>query len=99
MLVAKEMALSMAYVAAAALSESDTTERRRMLAAAKLEAARAGRFVAQNAVQLHGGIGMTDELEVGNYFKLMTMIDHRLGDSAEHMAVPHELSKQDKSRH
>lgn len=87
MLVAKEMAWSMAHVAAAALSESDTDQRRRMLASAKLEAARAGRFVAQSAVQLHGGMGMTDELEVGDYFKRLTMIDQLLGDSAEQLAV------------
>lgn len=92
MLVAKEMALSMAYVAAAALSEPDAAQRRRMLAAAKLEAARAGRFVAQSAVQLHGGMGMTDELEVGDYFKRLTMIDPLLGDSAEQLATLEELA-------
>jgi len=92
MLVAKEMALSMAYVAAAALTEPDARQRRRMLAGAKLEAARAGRFVAQSAVQLHGGMGMTDELEVGDYFKRLTMIDLLLGDSAEQLAVLEELA-------
>jgi len=92
MLVAKEMALSMAYVAAAALSEPDARQRRRMLAAAKLEAARAGRFVAQSAVQLHGGMGMTDELEVGDYFKRLTMIDPLLGDTAEQYALLEELA-------
>ncbi|MBO9356367.1 acyl-CoA dehydrogenase [Bordetella petrii] len=92
MLVAKEMALSMAYVAAAALSEPDAAQRRRMLAAAKLEAARAGRYVAQSAVQLHGGMGMTDELEVGDYFKRLTAIDLLLGDSAEQLAVLEELA-------
>lgn len=92
MLVAKEMALSMAYVAVAALSEPDARQRRRMLASAKLEAARAGRFVAQGAVQLHGGMGMTDELEVGDYFKRLTMIDQLLGDSAEQLALLEELA-------
>lgn len=91
MLVAKEMALSMAYVAAAALSEPDVTQRRRMLASAKLEAARAGRYVAQSAVQLHGGMGMTDELEVGDYFKRLTMLDQLFGDSAEQLAVLQSL--------
>ena len=92
MLVAKEMALSMAYVAVAALSETDVAQRRRMLASAKLEAARAGRLVAQSAVQLHGGMGMTDELEVGDYFKRLTMIDQLLGDSAEQLAVLESLA-------
>lgn len=91
MLVAKEMALSMAYVAAAALSEPDVAQRRRMLASAKLEAARAGRYVAQSAVQLHGGMGMTDELEVGDYFKRLTMLDQLFGDSAEQLAVLQSL--------
>ena len=66
MYVAKELALSMAYVAAAALTEDDPLRRRRMLASAA-GTARAGRQLAQAAVQLHGGMGMTDELEVGDY--------------------------------
>ncbi len=92
MLVAKELALSMAYVAAAALSEPDAAQRRRMLASAKLEVARTGRLVAQLAVQLHGGMGMTDELEVGDYFKRLTVADLLLGDSAEQLAVLEELA-------
>lgn len=92
MLVAKELALSMAYVAAAALAEPDVNQRRRMLASAKLEAARTGRFVAQCAVQLHGGMGMTDELEVGDYFKRLTSIDLLLGDTAEQLALLQELA-------
>ena len=87
MLVARELALSMAYVAVAALGEPDPVQRRRMLASAKLEAARTGRLVAQLAVQLHGGMGMTDELEVGDYFKRLTMVDLLLGDTAEQLAV------------
>lgn len=92
MLVAKELALSMAYVAVAALTEPDAAQRRRMLASAKLEAACAGRQVAQMAVQLHGGMGMTDELEVGDYFKRLTVVDLLLGDSAEQFAVLEELA-------
>ena len=52
-----------AYVAAQALDESDPAQRRRMLSAAKVTVAKAGRIVGQQAVQLHGGMGMTDELE------------------------------------
>lgn len=92
MLVAKELALSMAYVAVAALSEPNAAQRRRMLASAKLEVARTGRQVAQMAVQLHGGMGMTDELEVGDYFKRLTLVDLLLGDSAEQLAVLEELA-------
>ncbi len=92
MLVAKELALSMAYVAVAALTESDAAQRRRMIASAKLEAARAGRLVAQLAVQLHGGMGMTDELAVGDYFKRLTVVDQLMGDTAEQLAVLEELA-------
>jgi hypothetical protein len=86
MLVQKELALSMAYVAAQALGESDPAQRRRMLSAAKVTVAKAGRFVGQQAVQLHGGMGMTDELEVGDYLKRLTMFDPLLGDSDFHVA-------------
>jgi alkylation response protein AidB-like acyl-CoA dehydrogenase len=86
MLVQKELALSMAYVAAQALDESDPAQRRRMLSAAKVTVAKAGRFVGQQAVQLHGGMGMTDELEVGDYLKRLTMFDPLLGDSDYHVA-------------
>ncbi|MNX44747.1 Acryloyl-CoA reductase (NADH) [compost metagenome] len=92
MLVAKELALSMAYVAVAALTEPDAAQRRRMIASAKLEAARAGRLVGQLAVQLHGGMGMTDELEVGDYFKRLTVVDQLLGDTAEQLAILEELA-------
>jgi alkylation response protein AidB-like acyl-CoA dehydrogenase len=81
MLVQKELALSMAYVAAQALDEPDAAARQRMLAAAKISVARAGRFVGQQAIQLHGGMGMTDELSAGDYFKRLTLIDPLLGDT------------------
>ncbi|MDW5444149.1 acyl-CoA dehydrogenase [Polaromonas sp. SM01] len=85
MLVQKELALSMAYVAAQALDESDPAARRRMLAGAKITAARAGRLIGQQAVQLHGGMGMTDDLPVGDYFKHLTLCDPLLGDSDHHI--------------
>ena len=85
MLVQKELALSMAYVAVQALDETDPARRRRMLSAAKVTLARAGRYVGQQAVQLHGGMGMTDELSVGDYFKRLTMLDQLLGDSDYHL--------------
>lgn len=92
MVVAKEMAMSMAYVAVAALAEPDATTRRRMIAAAKIEAAQSGRFVSQKAVQLHGGMGMTDELEVGDFFKRLTIVDLLFGDTAEQLAIMEETA-------
>ena len=85
MLVQKEIALSMAYVTVQALDDTDAASRRRKLAGAKVQMARAARFVGQQAVQLHGGMGMTDELEVGDYFKHLTMCDVLLGDTDYHM--------------
>ncbi|CAG2160467.1 acyl-CoA dehydrogenase family protein [Cupriavidus numazuensis] len=85
MLVHKEIALSMAFVAAQALDDADPASRRRKLAGAKVLTAKAARFVGQQAVQLHGGMGMTDELEVGDYFKYLAMTDVLLGDTDYHM--------------
>lgn len=85
MVIQKELALSMAYVAAQGLDATDAAERRRKVSAAKVVTAKAGRFVGQQAVQLHGGMGMTDELEVGDYFKALTMVDVLLGDTDLHL--------------
>ena len=77
----------MAYsvIAAQALDEPDAAARRRMLSGAKVLVARAARFVGQQAVQLHGGMGITDELNVGDYFKQLTMVDVLLGDTDYHL--------------
>ncbi|BCN37677.1 acyl-CoA dehydrogenase [Alicycliphilus denitrificans] len=85
MLLQQELALSMAYVAAQGLDASDVAERRRKVSAAKVVTAKAARFVGQQAVQLHGGMGMTDEVEVGDYFKALTMVDVLLGDTDLHL--------------
>ncbi|MBV8805967.1 MAG: hypothetical protein JO042_12995, partial [Sinobacteraceae bacterium] len=58
--------------------------RRRAISAAKATIGRSGRSVGQNAVQLHGGMGMTDELAVGHYFKRLTCIDMTWGNSEHH---------------
>ncbi|WP_425229997.1 acyl-CoA dehydrogenase family protein [Sphingomonas sp.] len=60
-------------------------ERGRLASAAKATAAEAGRFVGQQAVQLHGGMGTTDELPVGRYFKRLTVIEGELGGHADHV--------------
>ncbi len=81
MLVALEQARSMALFAAVTAANGDAVERRRALAAAKVQIGRSGRPVGQEAIQLHGGIGMTMEHKVGHYFKLMTKIDKMLSDA------------------
>ncbi len=85
MLAHKEMALSMTYVAATALSDKDAARRSHLASMAKVEVAEAARFVGENAVQLHGGMGVTDELEVGDYFKRLTYTDLLLGDTYYHL--------------
>ncbi|MDY6947351.1 MAG: acyl-CoA dehydrogenase family protein [Pseudomonadota bacterium] len=80
MFLHSEQARSMSYLAAIKCVDQDAGERRRALAAAKVIVGQAGRFVGQQAVQLHGGMGMTDELMVSHYFKRLTAIDLTLGD-------------------
>jgi pimeloyl-CoA dehydrogenase small subunit len=87
MLVALEQARSMAMLATMMAEAPDTAERRRTIAAAKVQCGRSGRFVGQQAIQLHGGIGMTEEYKVGHYFKRVTMIDTLFGDADHHLAA------------
>jgi len=87
MLVALEQARSMAMFAAVVAGEEDAAERRRAIAAAKVQIGRSGKHIGQEAVQLHGGIGMTMEYKVGHYFKRMTMIDKLFGDADVHLEI------------
>lgn len=91
MLVALEQARSMAMFAAVMAAEEDATERRRAIAAAKVQIGRSGKHVGQEAIQLHGGIGMTMEYKVGHYFKRMTMIDQLFGGVDVHLATLAQL--------
>ncbi|MFC7543092.1 acyl-CoA dehydrogenase family protein [Siccirubricoccus deserti] len=85
MLVAMEQGRSMAMLAAMSVAEADPAERARSISMAKVGVGQAGRFVSQNAVQLHGGIGMTDEYAVGHYFRRVMVIEHMFGDTAWHL--------------
>jgi alkylation response protein AidB-like acyl-CoA dehydrogenase len=87
MLVALEQARSMTMLAAMMAEAQDESERRRTIAAAKVQCGRSGRYIGQQAIQLHGGIGMTDEYKVGHYFKRVTMIDTLFGDADHHLAA------------
>jgi alkylation response protein AidB-like acyl-CoA dehydrogenase len=80
MYVSLEQARSMALVARLALAGDDVAERRRMIRAAKLQVDLAARHVGQEAVQLHGGIGMTMEYPVGHYLKRTTVIAKTFAD-------------------
>jgi hypothetical protein len=85
MLIHYEQAKSMSYLATLRCLEPAAAERRRALSAAKVAIGRACRFVGQQAVQLHGGMGVTDELRVSHYFKRLTAIEFAFGDSDSHL--------------
>ncbi len=86
-----EEARSMAYMATMKVDDEDARERARAVAAGKVQIGKSGRFVGQQSVQLHGGMGMTDELNVGHYFKRLTMIDTMLGNQDHHLRRYGEL--------
>jgi hypothetical protein len=85
MLIHLEQARSMSYLAALRCTGEDVVERRRALSAAKAVVGQACRFVGQQAVQLHGGMGMTDELKVSHWFKRLTAAQLMFGDSDAHL--------------
>jgi pimeloyl-CoA dehydrogenase small subunit len=86
MLIALEQGRSMAMLAAMTVDEPNPEERAHNIAMAKVGVGQASRFVAQNAVQLHGGIGMTEEYAVGHYFRRCMVIEHLFGDPAHHLS-------------
>ncbi|WP_186030203.1 acyl-CoA dehydrogenase family protein [Burkholderia gladioli] len=75
-----------AVINAAAALEAPRAQRERALSAAKYTIGRIGTRVAEEAIQLHGGIGMTWELPLSHYAKRLVMIDHQLGDEDHHLA-------------
>jgi pimeloyl-CoA dehydrogenase small subunit len=85
MFVAIEQARSITTFATMMADSDDDAERARAMHAAKAEIGRGGTLVGQNAVQIHGGVGMTMDYAVGHYFKRMTMIDFTFGDSFYHL--------------
>ncbi|MEO8651024.1 MAG: acyl-CoA dehydrogenase family protein [Hyphomicrobiaceae bacterium] len=90
MFVSVEQAKSMAYYACVMIDEPDATERRRAMHAVKAQISKSARHVGQEAIQLHGGIGMTMEYKGGHYFKRLTMIDLMFGSADHHLR---ELAK------
>jgi len=86
MLITLEQGRSMAMLAAMTVDEPDPQARSYNIAMAKVGVGQASRFVAQNAIQLHGGIGMTEEHAVGHYFRRVMVIEHMFGDPAHHLS-------------
>jgi pimeloyl-CoA dehydrogenase small subunit len=87
MMIAVEQARSMAMYAAMMADEPDPAVRRSAIAAAKVQVNRSARSVGQEAIQLHGGIGMTMEYKAGHYFKRLAMIETLFGDTEHHLRV------------
>ncbi|MCE7028617.1 acyl-CoA dehydrogenase family protein [Jiella avicenniae] len=87
MYMALEQARSMAIFAAMNAAEHDETARRTAISAAKVQIGRSGRFIGQNAVQLHGGVGVTMEYEIAHHFKRQAMIDLAFGDADYHLKL------------
>jgi pimeloyl-CoA dehydrogenase small subunit len=79
-----EQSVSMTYMATMKIDESDA-ERAKAVSAAKVQIGKACKFVGQNAIQIHGGMGMTDELAIGHYFKRATMIEGLFGSVDHHL--------------
>ncbi|MBM3556768.1 MAG: pimeloyl-CoA dehydrogenase small subunit [Alphaproteobacteria bacterium] len=85
MFIALEHSRSMAIYATLNIGERSAAKRKKAISAAKVAIGQNGRLVGQETIQLHGGMGMTDELAVGHYFKRLTMIDRTFGDVDFHM--------------
>jgi alkylation response protein AidB-like acyl-CoA dehydrogenase len=80
-----EQARSMSYLAAVRCTDPDPGARRRALSAAKVVVGQACRFVGQQSVQLHGGMGVTDELDVSHYFRRLMAIEMQFGSTDHHL--------------
>jgi alkylation response protein AidB-like acyl-CoA dehydrogenase len=86
MLIHTEQARSLTYLAAVRYASADADTRRRAVSAAKVRVGQAARFVGQQAVQLHGGMGVTDEVAAAHLFKRLSIIETTLGDVDHHLA-------------
>ncbi|WP_332764602.1 acyl-CoA dehydrogenase family protein [Phenylobacterium sp.] len=91
MFIQLEQSISMTYMANIKLADTDV-ERAKGVSAAKVQIGKACKFVGQNAIQLHGGMGMTDEMAIGHYFKRATMIEGAFGSTDHHLARYEGLS-------
>lgn len=84
-LIGCEESRSSMLVATLRLDDEDETRREKAVSAAKVKIGQSGQFIGENAIQLHGGMGMTDEMQIGHYFKRLAMIDVMFGDHSFHL--------------
>ncbi len=96
MMIELELARSMALLAGTMIEEENVLERQRVLAQAKVQIGESARFVAQQGIQLHGGIGMTTEFAVGAYFKRITYLNQQFGDADHYLS---RLAREDGRNH
>lgn len=85
MRIAEQRVTSLLAILRLKLDAADARARQRIVSAAKAQVGRCGRYVGQQAVQLHGGIGVSEELIVGHYFRRLTAIEASYGDTAWHL--------------
>ena len=85
MMISYEQARSMACLACVKIDTADAAERRRVISAAKIKIGDACRHVSQEAVQLHGGMGMSEELKISHTFRRLTMLAQTFGDADHHL--------------
>jgi alkylation response protein AidB-like acyl-CoA dehydrogenase len=85
-LISYEQAKSITCLACVKVDTAGAAERRRIVSAAKIKIADACRHVSQEAVQLHGGMGMTEELKISHTFRRLTAIASAFGDADHHLA-------------
>lgn len=86
MFVQLELARSMAMYGITSSENPDLTESTLAASATKVQIGRSARLIGQEAIQLHGGIGMTDDYPVGRYFRRLTMAEMQLGDTQHHLS-------------
>lgn len=85
MLVAVEQARSMAMFAAMMAEEPDASERAKSISAAKVQIGKSGKFIGTQTVQLHGGIGVTEECQASHYYRHLTILETLFGDTQHHL--------------
>ena len=85
MMITYEQVKSMACLACVKVDSAEAAERKRVIAAAKIKISDACRHISQEAVQLHGGMGMTEELKVSHTFRRLTTISQTFGDAEHHL--------------
>ena len=85
MAMAEEQARSMVYLAVDFANEMDAAARRSFISAAKVQISNSGQIVGRGAIQLHGGIGMTNEYVAGHYLRRLTAIEKMFGDIDHHL--------------